>query len=378
MRPATRVVLLTPLGRSAVASLLVDGSSATNVVDALFRPAGKRTLAAQPYGRIVFGRWPSSTAGEEVVVCRRTENRIEIHCHGGRAAARAIIATLTAQGCQEIVWTEWARQTSDDPIVADARIALAAALTERTALLLWQQHEGSLRRTIDEITTRIAAGDPTSARNRIERLLAWSKLGLHLTKPWRVVLTGRPNVGKSSLINALVGYHRAIVHATPGTTRDIVTAATAVDGWPIELADTAGIRTGGETLERQGIDRARQNALDADLVLLIFDRSRPWSDEDAALAADWPQALSVLYMCDLPPAAGFAGRSGIEVSATQGTGIDELIAAIARRLVPKVPAPDEALPFLLEHVEALTIAGEALARDDSPAALGAFESFKRR
>ena len=378
MCPATRVVLLTPPGRSAVASLLVDGSSATNVVDLLFQPAGERTLADQPCGRIVFGRWPSSTAAEEVVVCRRTEEQIEIHCHGGRAAARALIATLTAQGCQEIVWTEWVRQTSDDPLVSDARIVLAAALTERTALLLWQQHEGSLRRAIEEVTRRIASGDLAAARCRIDELLSWSSLGLHLTKPWRVVMTGRPNVGKSSLINALVGYHRAIVHATPGTTRDIVNAATAVDGWPIELADTAGIRTGGETLERQGIDRARRNALAADLVLLIFDRGRPWTDEDAALAADWPQALWVLNKCDLPSAAGFAGRSGIEVSAKQDTGIDELIVAIARRLVPEVPAPDEALPFLPQHVEALNIADEALARDDSPAALAAFESFKGR
>ena len=378
MRPATRVVLLTPPGRSAVASLLVDGPDATKMVDALFQPAGQRSLATQARGQILFGRWPSSTAGEEVVVCRRNDNQVEIHCHGGRAAARAIIATLAAAGCEEVAWTVWIRQASANPLVADARTALAEALTERTALLLWQQHEGALGRAIDDVEAHIAAGELTSARGRIDDLLRWSPLGLHLTKPWRVVLTGRPNVGKSSLINALVGYQRAIVHPKPGTTRDVVTAGTAVDGWPIELADTAGIRSGGEALEQQGIDRARKNALEADLVLFVVDRSRPWSDDDAALAADWPQALWVFNKCDLPAAAAFDSKNFIEVSARQGTGIDELITAIARRLVPTAPAVDEALPFLPAHVTALTAAAAALAGNDSAGARATLACFKRR
>jgi tRNA U34 5-carboxymethylaminomethyl modifying GTPase MnmE/TrmE len=114
------------------------------------------------------------------------------------------------------------------------------------------------------------------------------------------------------------------------------------------------------------------------MVLLVVDRSRPWSDEDAALAADWPQALWVFNKCDLPPAEGFANRDAIQVSAVQATGIDELIAAIARRLVPKTPAADEALPFLPAHVIALRAASEALARDDSPAAMAALDLLKRR
>jgi tRNA modification GTPase len=378
MRPATRVVLLTPPGRSAVATLLIDGPGSTSTVDSLFLSASRRPLATQPCGRILFGHWPSSAAGEEIVVCRRSQARIEIHCHGGREAARAIMATLTAHGCQEAPWTDWIGEVADDALVADARLALAAAPTERTALHLWQQHEGSLRRAIDGVTAQIAGGNLTAARSGIDELLTWSALGLHLTKPWRVVLTGRPNVGKSSLINALVGYQRAIVHPTPGTTRDVVTAATAVEGWPIELADTAGIRAGGESIERQGIDRARRSALAADLVLLVVDRSRPWSDEDAALAADWPQALWIFNKCDLPAAAGCANREAIEVSAMQATGIDELIAAIARRLVPNAPAPDEALPFLPAQVAAIAAASEALARNDSAAAMSALESLTRR
>ena len=86
------------------------------------------------------------------------------------------------------------------------------------------------------------AADLQAAAARIREWLAWEDFGLHLTRPWNVVLAGRPNVGKSSLINALLGYTRSIVFDQPGTTRDVVTAATAIDGWPIELSDTAGLR----------------------------------------------------------------------------------------------------------------------------------------
>ena len=123
---------------------------------------------------------------------------------------------------------------------------------------------------------------------RIDALLARERLGRHLTRPWSVVLAGRTNVGKSSLMNALAGYGRAIVHHAPGTTRDAVALATAIDGWPVELCDTAGLRAADDAVERAGIERARQRLAQADLVVLVADRSVPWSAEDQALADQWP------------------------------------------------------------------------------------------
>jgi tRNA modification GTPase len=378
MPPRTQVVLLTPPGRSAVATLLVVGPQATEIVSRLFQPAGKRSLSEQPLDRIVFGRWPSSDTSEEVVVCRRAHDRIEINCHGGIAASRAIIATLAACDCHEVEWRTWLKETATDPVEADANIALADAVTERTTGILWDQRSGVLRRAIDELTALVDAHRATAALAKVDALLNWSSLGLHLTSPWRVVLAGRPNVGKSSLINALVGFRRAIVDPAPGTTRDVVTAAAAVDGWPIELADTAGIRAAGAHLERAGIQLAQQQATAADLLILLFDRSQQWTADDEELATQWPQALRVLNKCDLPAAVSATGLPGLAISAATGAGLDELMAAIASRLVPHPPPAGQAIPFLTTHVQALQETRRAVASNDCNAARLALAPFNTR
>jgi tRNA modification GTPase len=378
MPPRTQVVLLTPSGRSAVATLLVSGPQASEIVSRLFQPARKRSLAEQPFDRIVFGRWPSSDTSEEVVVCRRAYDRVEINCHGGIAASRAIIATLAACDCHEVEWRTWLKETAADPLEADASIALADAVTERTASILWDQRCGAMRRAIDELASLVDAQDALAALAKLDELLSWSSLGLHLTAPWRVVLAGRPNVGKSSLINALVGFRRAIVDPTPGTTRDVVTAAAALDGWPIELADTAGIRAAGAHPERAGIQLAQQQAATADLLLLLFDLSQAWTDADEELAAQWPQALRVFNKCDLPAAANTTKQSGLAISAATGVGLDELMDAIASRLVPHQPPVGQAMPFLASHVQALQALRRAIETNDWNAAVLALAPFNTR
>ena len=110
------------------------------------------------------------------------------------------------------------------------------------------------------------------AESSIE-MLQFRDLGLHLTTPWRVVLAGAPNVGKSSLMNAIAGYQRAIVSPTPGTTRDVVTVTTAIDGWPVQLADTAGLRETQDELESAGVALADAAIGEADLVIVVSDAS---------------------------------------------------------------------------------------------------------
>jgi tRNA modification GTPase len=351
----TQVVMLTPEGRGAVASLLVEGPAATELVGGLFYPRNGRLLARQPYAKIVLGRWGASETGEEVVVCRRDGRRVEIHCHGGQAAAAAIIASLVDRGCQEIAWRQWGRLSSTDPLAAAARMALAAAPTERTAAILWDQYSGALRRAIDEISTQITRGNARAAIEKVEVLLNRAALGRHLVEPWKVVLTGRPNVGKSSLINALLGYERAIVDQSPGTTRDIVSGATALDGWPIELSDTAGVHESTDPLEASGIRLARGHLATADLVVLVFDAHSAWSSEDESLANDWPIAVQAFNKCDLIGQSTADPPIGprLQVSAKTGERISDLKREIVRRLVPVAPAAAEAVPFAQEHVEAL-------------------------
>lgn len=350
----TSVVSLTPPGRGAVATLLVDGPAARRAVDEHFRPAARgRKLSDFPLQRLVFGRW-GGAAGEEIVACRTAEDGIELCCHGGRIASQRIEQDLAASGCRPIEWSQWmtAGAEGDALIRAEAQIALAQARTQRAAAILLDQLNGTLEtelHAIEQLTTI----DPPAAAARISVLLARAPLGMHLTRPWRIVLAGQPNVGKSSLINAILGYERAIVFDQPGTTRDVVTAATAIDGWPVELADTAGLREASDSLEAAGVARARRQMQSADLLLLVFDRAQPWTAADAALVAQWPQALLLYNKLDLPAEPAVNRPEGIALSAVTGRGVDELLAAIARRLVPEPPPLGAAVPFTLRHMQYL-------------------------
>ncbi len=351
------LIQLTPPGRGAVASLRIEGPGALDVVARHFVTRSGRPLADFPPGRIVVGRLgPSGLAGgtptprEEVVLNRHSDSAVELHCHGGLAAVARIEEMLVSDGCRRISWQEWTFGQEADPFAAAARLALAEARTTRAAAILLDQYRGALRRAIEQIESSLQAGAKDAARQQIEALLAHAAAGLHLIRPWQVVLAGRPNVGKSSLINAIAGYQRAIVHSTPGTTRDIVGVQTAMDGWPVEISDTAGLRESGEKIERAGLDLARQKILTADQVVLVFDRSLPWSQEDQTLVESYPTALRVHNKSDLPRAPG-QRPSGMEISALRSAGIDALCHEIAARLVPHPPPSGAAVPFEPEQIE---------------------------
>jgi tRNA modification GTPase len=344
-----QVVQLTPPGRGAVATLRIEGPGAIDVVQSLFRANSGRPLISFPVDRIVVGRF-GGNQGEEIVARRCRDDAVELHCHGGRAAVAVIEDSLVSAGCRQVAWRDWIQNRGDDPFAAAALVALADARTERTAAILLDQYHGSLRRALKETQQDIDRGDNASARQRIDALIARARLGEHLTRPWSVVLAGRPNVGKSSLMNALAGCGRAIVHHSPGTTRDAVAFATAIDGWPVELCDTAGLRAAGDAVEMAGIERAQERVARADLVILVIDGSTPWSSEDDALAALLPASILVHNKCDLPAVPGNRPE-GLSISATAGEGIDLLLETIGRRLVPDPPMPGAAVPFSSEQVE---------------------------
>ena len=160
-----------------------------------------------------------------------------------------------------------------------------------------------------------------------------------------VAVAGAPNVGKSSLVNALAGFQRCVVSEIPGTTRDVVTTRIAIDGWPVELIDTAGLRQPGETLEEAGIRLTRETVAEADLCLWVLDASTP---------PVWPEMIStptlnVINKSDLP--AMWSAEDGLRVSAKTGEGLAELSSAIANRLVPEAPRPGSAVPIVGEWRE---------------------------
>ncbi len=358
--------LLTPGGRAAVATIAVDHGleRLDGATPPLFHAANGRRLVDQPVGRIVFGRWGKSVL-EEVLLCKVDSQTVEIHCHGGAAAAKAILSDLKLLGIAVLPWAEFLIR-AHDALFCETVTALAHAPTERAASLLLEQHSGLLRSRLESTASLLApTGRPEQALEQLRDLLEWSRFGLRLSEPWNVVLAGRPNVGKSSLINALVGYGRSIVSSEPGTTRDVVCVETALEGWPVRLADTAGMRNEAEHIETLGIERARKSAAEADCLLMLVDVGQPPHAEDEHLLASHPEALLVAHKCDLPDAWGDRlPRRALPVSSLTGAGLEDLSRAIVARLVPRLPSPGTAIPVSLRQVALLTQAHDALARCD--------------
>jgi tRNA modification GTPase len=341
------VTILTPSGRGAIAVVAVEGRIATIAVEKLFLSATGRRLCDVPIGRILFGRWAESK-GEEVVVCRRSDNMVEVHCHGGVAASAAIADSLQELGCAARDPLRRLSAMEPDPIKRAATEALMDAVTERAAFVLLDQYRGALNAAMQHIEDLISQHDFQSAREEIGILLQRASLGLHLTKPWRIVLAGRPNVGKSSLINALVGYERAIVFETPGTTRDVVTAVTAFRGWAVEFSDTAGQRETSDTIEAAGVVKARELCATADLVILVFDSIDPTSYDEKLLAEN-PGAMIVWNKSDLL-ADGQPPAPGLRVSAVSGQGLDVLADNIMERITEAEFPRGAAVPFTTAQI----------------------------
>jgi tRNA modification GTPase len=361
MTAPTRVACLTPPGTGAVATLAVVGPRAWGAVRALFRPAGSAPLPEEPAvsGRFWVGRLGEGAGDEVVLAVRRAgpDYWVELHCHGGRQVVAWLTEAFERQGVESCRWQDL---TADSPGAAPGRWAaealreLSLAPTARTAGVLLDQSQGAFDRAVADVFAALDRGETTTAGRLLDELAGRCPLGRHLVAPWRVVVAGPPNVGKSSLINAVAGYQRSVVTPVPGTTRDVVTTPLAVDGWPVELADTAGLRGTDEELEAAGIGRARAALADADLVLWLLDASAepvyPTPGGDPGR-----QAVLVANKIDLPHAWDVnRSPARARVSAQTGEGIPELLNLLSALLVPAPPATGAAAPFtpgLCERVE---------------------------
>jgi tRNA modification GTPase len=364
----TWLAVLTPRGRGAVATVAVRGPRAVEVVGRRLRAAAGRPLTEFAAGRVVVGRFQAAgDAAEELVVGVVGSEEVEVHCHGGVAAVEAVAAALAAEGAERIERHQWVNFAQPDAIAAEAAVELASARTERTAAILLDQQRGALAREAVRIAL-ISESDTHGAASALKTLLARTVLGRHLTEPWRLALVGRPNAGKSSLMNAILGYQRSIVYGEPGTTRDVLTASTAIDGWPVELADTAGLRASGDAIEAEGVERARQEMAAADLVLLVSDVTADWSDQERVVLQSVAQVLIVHNKCDLAGVPIDGRPAGVAVSALTGEGLADLLGAIAGRVVPSPPAAGAAVPFTKRQVQLLNEVLVAINRGDSDSA----------
>lgn len=328
------VAVLTPPGRAALASLGLWGKDALALLRGCFRA---RDRALSPSGRdvpwLIRAEWPE--ASDDVVVVMdgdESDPQVEMMCHGGRAIIASLVRRLVNLGAAERSWPDWLARCSESVLQAEAALALTQATTLRCADHLLAQHAGALRRELQ----RLIPVGVCDLEAGLDRLLAFADFGLHLSRPWRVVAAGPTNAGKSSLINALVGFQRSITSSVPGTTRDLVSVQTAFSGWPVELIDTAGWRESAAGLEAEGVAKMQEVVRQADLALWISEAQAlppplrdEWGRGEITASPLWVRSKA-----DMLPEMD---RCEEDVSAISGFGLERLQNRIIERLFPEEP-----------------------------------------
>jgi tRNA modification GTPase len=407
----TIAAIATAPGQGGVAIVRLSGPHAHTIVRCLFR--GRSEDAEVPPRRVCVGRIldrPGGRAIDEVLVftmrAPRTytgEDTAEIQCHGGSLITAQVLAATVDAGARPAGPGEFTRRAflngRLDLAEAEAVADLIAARSEDGARLAWSQLDGQLSsrvatlraavveacalceaaidfpdEDISELSDARLGRELVRVRGEIEALAATFDRARVRYEGARVVLVGKPNVGKSSILNALVGRERAIVTAVAGTTRDVVETAVTVRGVPVTLADTAGIRDTGDVIERLGVERSRAAIADARCVVAIFDSSSVLedADRDVAETISARPALAVLNKADLVPAISISDVRSlvgsvpvVALSARTGEGLAELEAALADALaapVTNAAGDDETVIFRERHRDAARQAAEAIHR----------------
>lgn len=364
----TIAAISTALGESGVSIIKVSGSEAQAIVDTVFRQKnGKSFMEARAfhmhYGHIV--KKGSEETVDEVLVSFfkgpksfTAEDMVEINCHGGRVATESVLNEVYKAGARPAEPGEFTKRAflngRIDLSQAEAVIDIIQAKTELSMKSAMSQSEGKLSKEIREIRANIlnilafievtldfpeedlefTTGHEVSEKlgnliDKVRRLLMTAEEGKILREGLSIAIVGKPNVGKSSLLNALLMENRAIVTDVPGTTRDIIEEYLNIEGIPIKIMDTAGIRETEDVVEKIGVDRSKGKIDEADLIVFVLDRSRPLDKEDIDIIKyiGNRKSITLLNKSDLQgnmdTGNSHLGET-IAISALNGYGINEL------------------------------------------------------
>ncbi len=282
-QPETVARPLTAPGEGGIGVIALEGPDAVRILDSVFCGTARSAAELAP-GRIAHGtiRWDEETVDEVIVAHYHPRDRdteqdyFEVNCHGGAVAVRSVLRCLGEAGARMADEDEGGQPSADvalspRQIRRTAERLLRGIPTRLGAVMLLHQLDGALEAALREAYTLVEDRSPGECERLLEEVLGRSRLGRALVEPPMVALLGPPNVGKSTLLNALSGEDRAIVHHEPGTTRDTVSATVSVRGVPFEIVDTAGIRRTDHQVEALATRRSAEAASRCDVAVLVFD-----------------------------------------------------------------------------------------------------------
>ena len=404
----TIAAIATPLGESGIGVIRISGSKAYDVGDAIFKsksslPLAQRRDRSIQYGLIVDD---DGKAVDEVILLimkgprsYTAEDVLEIQCHGGRQSLSEILGLVLRHGARLANPGEFTQRAfvngRIDLAQAEAVMDVIQAKSAQGLTSAVSQLEGRLSRVVGDMRLHLTdfitrlevtvdypeedledievpdiAGAIREMERRLDDMLAESKSGRMMRDGVMAAIAGTPNAGKSSLLNRFLETERDIVTDVPGTTRDVIEEWISIQGVPICLVDTAGIRSTDDTVEQIGVRRAKEYMERADIILVVVDQSRPLQEEDRQIleTARGRQALIVLNKEDLQPAFETEelqsyGLPLLSISASTGAGMGELKdAMLSLALQQGLTAAQSALLANTRHIELVRQSREALQR----------------
>lgn len=419
----TITAISTPMGIGAIGIVRLTGSAAIAICDRVFNGSGIGSLADAASHTLNHGIVvdpDNDEAVDEVLVgvmrapaTYTREDVVEVNCHGGVVAQQQILSLFLRQGAELATPGEFTRRAflngRLDLAQAESVAQIINARTEAGLKVATAQLEGALSREIHDcrraILTVLATVDAdidfadedieeldrggageklAGIRASLERLIDSAFVGQVLSEGVRTAIVGKPNVGKSSLLNALLMRDRAIVTEVPGTTRDTIEEIISIDGIPLKLIDTAGLRHTSDAVEQVGVERSRQAIREADLILCLLDGSQREDDRDRALitSLDAGKAIFVINKSDC-----FRGRQplfnqgllpseAVIISALTRQGISALKERVAGKVIGgALPDLGGAIVTRERHRDLLQKASGCLGRADQGLRVGLGEEL---